>query len=1074
MRPAIASGPGTFDAGRYSPVGASLALLGLLLSLTVWTAGGRPLDQGISAQGPARGEAASAYAKLPVSFIPNRGQIKGDARYYAQGGGYGFFFTKRSAVISLVNGKRTQVLDLSFLGANPNPAIVAGERARGKVNYLTGNVHHTNIPTYKSLVYRDLWPGIDMVFKGSGGKLRYEFLVSPGADPGKIHLAWQGADGLSITSSGELSVGTSLGPLMDARPRSYQEYKGRKIPIESAFALKGSSNSYGFSLGRFDHERPLVIDPSLAYSTYLPGSTISDSPDIVVDAQGNAYLTGGTYGQGSFPTTPGAFDTTGHNGGTDAFVTKLSPDGSSLVYSTFLGGADHDQGYGIAVDGSGRAYVTGYTYSSDFPTTLGAYKPNPTVGFGLVQETFVTRLSADGSSLSYSTYLGGTNAERGYAVALGSDGSAYVAGTTYSSDFPTTVGAYDTSSNGAYDVFVTKLNPTGSLLTYSTYLGGSSDDSVAAGVAVDGNGSAYLTGGTQSSNFPTTPGAYDTTPNGGFSDTYIAKLSPNGSSLAYSTFLPGGGTSGIAVDAAGSAYVTGDASSASFPTTPGAYDTTPNGSDDAFVTKLSTDGSSLAYSTLIGGFAIDYANGLALDGSGNAYVAGYTTSTDYPTSAGAHDTNQSTPSCNAFLADAFVTRLNATGTGVSYSSYLGGCGGEYVDAVAVGPDQGVYVTGTTVSPDFPVSGGAYNTTPPVQVLDPRYGGYYYSSRTFVTKLFTTGSELSTAGLIVRKDARPDTPKDFSFNAGGGLSPASFNLDDDPADPTLSYLRHFHPVAPGSGYSISENDPIDWKLTSAVCSDGSPTSNIALSAGETVSCTFVNESKGYARPKSAPSIVTKLVPAFEECTSPNGNHGAPLALPSCDPARPSSSYLTFASPDRTAPYKGPAAGSGLLELKVVCTDGAAPPCASPGDQEDVRITAALEGVRCVAATGGCSSAGANYAGKVLFSLPLRLTDRLNGPEANWPGTVADTVLTFGVACSAGICNVGSSVEAVTPIVPEQQRSIWQLGQVRVLDGGQDGDFAEPIVYPGYPNGPCPPRCVPNDGETVFLTQGLFAP
>jgi hypothetical protein len=1076
LRPAIASGPGETGAGQAVSLGAALALLGLLLGLTLVTSGARPLDgAGVPSNSAARNTAASTYAKLPVSFIPNRGQINGDARYYAQGEGFGLYFAKNRALISLSNGKRGHVLGLTFLGANPHPRIEGARRARGRVNYLTGNVHHTNIPTYKELAYRELWPGIDMVFKGGGGKLTYEFLVAPGADPSKIRLAWQGASGLSITASDELSIKTPLGPLTDARPRTYQVIDGRRLPVKSAFALTGeSSKSYGFSLGHYDRRRPLLIDPSLAYSTYLPGTTASYNPDIVVDAQGNAYLTGGTYGQGSFPTTPGAFNTAGHNGGRDAFVTKLSSDGSSLVYSTFLGGADHDEGYGIAVDASGRAYVTGYTYSSDFPTTLGAYKPSATVGFGLVQEAFVTRLSADGSSLSYSTYLGGSNSERGRALAVGGDGSAYITGETYSNDFPTTLGAYDTSSNGAFDLFVTKLNATGSLLTYSTYLGGSSDESLPAGIAVDGSGSAYLTGSTQSSNFPTTPGAYYTTP-GALSSTYITKLSPDGSTLAYSTFLPGAGTSGIAVDAAGGAYVAGSASSASFPTTPGAYDTTPNGSDgDAFVTKLSLDGSSLAYSTLIGGFAIDYANGLALDGSNNAYIAGYTTSTDYPTTAGAHDTNNGTASCNAFLADAFVTKLNATATALSYSSYLGGCGAENVDAVAVGSDQSVYVTGTTDSPDYPVTGGAYNTTPPVQVLDPRFG-YYYVSRTFITKLFTSGSELSTAGLIVRKDARPDTPKDFSFNAGGGLSPASFMLDDDPTDPTLAYFRHFHPVAAGSGYSISEIDPVDWKLTSAVCSDASPISNIALSPGETVSCTFVNESKGYARPKSATPQTTRLVPAFQECTSANGNHGAPLALPSCDPARPSSSYLTFAAPDRNTPYKGPATGSGLLNLRVECSDGGTPPCASSGDQEDVGITATLEGVRCVGATGGCSSAGANYEGKVLFSIPLRLTDTLNGPDANWPGTAADTVLSFGVACTAGSCNLDSSVDAVTPIVPEQKRVIWELGQVRVLDGGPDGNFDVPRdPYYGYPIGTCPPQCVLNGGETVFLSQGLFAP
>jgi hypothetical protein len=335
-------------------------------------------------------------------------------------------------------------------------------------------------------------------------------------------------------------------------------------------------------------------------------------------------------------------------------VVKLNPAGSGLAYATFLGGSDYDFGYTIAVDGAGSAYVTGYTWSSDFPTTSGAFDRS----YNGYWDAFVVKLNPAGSGLAYATFLGGSNDDRGYAIAVDGTGSAYVTGDTKSTDFPTTPGAFDRSHNGYWDAFVVKLNPAGSELAYATFLGGSGEDYSLA-IAVDGTGSVYVTGGTGSSDFPTTPGAFDRSHNGG-RDAFVAKLNPAGSALAYATFLGGSaddrGTA-IAVDGAGSAYVTGDTGSSDFPTTPGAFDRSYHGSGDAFMVKLNPAGSALAYATFLGGSDYDNGQGIAVDGTGSAYVAGWTESSGFPTTPSAFDRSHNGN------YDAFVAKLAMGGGG---------------------------------------------------------------------------------------------------------------------------------------------------------------------------------------------------------------------------------------------------------------------------------------------------------------------------------------------------------------------------------------------------------------------------
>ena len=627
------------------------------------------------------------------------------------------------------------VVRLQLVGANTRAKAVGLEELPGKSNYFIGNdpkKWRTNVATYAKVKYQGVYPGVDLVYYGHEGEMEYDFVVAPGADPHAIRLALVGegsalpraAGGrpyqidargdLVIASdagevrfhkpvvyqedssavSGQLSVAETKTPRATDKPRRTTDSANPKSKIQNPKFLHGkyvllADNRIGFEVSGYDPTRPLVIDPVLVYSTYLGGSSEESGKGIAVDAAGNAYVTGYTRST-NFPTTSGATQST-YAGSYDAFVAKLSADGSSLMYSTYLGGSNQDIAYGIAVDSSGSAYVTGQTYSSNFPTTSGARQTTNAGGY----DAFVAKLSADGSSLMYSTYLGGGSTDNSQGIAVDSFGNAYVTGYTVSTNFPTTSGAKQTTFAGSYDAFVAKLSADGSSLMYSTYLGGGSAD-YGFGIAVDVSGSAYVTGYTQSTNFPTTSGAKQTT-NAGNYDAFVAKLSADGSSLMYSTYLGGSNADygqGIAVDSSGNAYVTGYTQSTNFPTTSGATQTTYAGNYDAFVAKLSADGSSLMYSTYLGGANTDYGQGIAVDSSGNAYVTGETHSTNFPTAF---------PFQAALAAprNAFVTKLNAAGTALLHSSYLGGGGADAGYGIAVDSAGNAYVAGQTYSTNFP-------------------------------------------------------------------------------------------------------------------------------------------------------------------------------------------------------------------------------------------------------------------------------------------------------------------------------------------------------------------------------------
>jgi hypothetical protein len=692
-----------------------------------------------------RVQVSQTYGKLPLHFDANRGQTDERVKFLERGAGHILFLTPSEAVLVFTKREQTKreqtatarlrgarlrpagggrvtsvTLRMTFVGANPAPRLVGTEELPGRANYFIGNdpgKWRSNVPTYAKVQYKDVYPGIDLVYYGNQRQLEYDFVVSPGADPNRIRISFQGTDKLEVDAEGDLVLHTAAGPIRQRKPVIYQEVVGARREVSGGYALKGA-HQVGFQVAMYDPSRPLVIDPALFYSTYLGGSGDDFGDGIAVDTSGNAYVTGQTAST-NFPTTAGAAQSTfgGVNGFGygDAFVTKLDPTGSALVYSTYLGGSGDERGNGIALDAAGNAYIVGFTNSTNFPTTPGAFQ---TTYRGGSFDAFVAKLDAAGSTLVYATYLGGNSFDFGDAIAVDLAGSAYVTGSTDSTNFPTTVGAFQpafggTGPLGVGDAFVAKLNPTGSALVYSTYLGGSGDDA-GTGIAVDPTGSAYVGGNTHSTNFPTTPGAFQSAFGGGPFDAFVARLDPVGAVLVYSTYLGGSGDDegfGLAIDASGNVYVTGSTTSTNFPTTPGAFQTSfggvgSSGFGDAFVTELNPTGSALVYSTYLGGSDDDAGASIALDTSGNAYVTGWTASSNFPTTAGAFQ---------AALAggfDAFVTKLNPTGTTLVYSTYLGGSGDDFGFGIAVDalPNPNAYVTGDTASANFPTTPRAFQTT----------------------------------------------------------------------------------------------------------------------------------------------------------------------------------------------------------------------------------------------------------------------------------------------------------------------------------------------------------------------------
>lgn len=756
----------------------------------------------------ATGQRPMAYGQLPLQFEANQGQTDSRVKFVCRGLGYALLLTPTDAVLILRQPKGTHaqvsgaspsprfpstVLRLKLIGANPAPEVVGMEELPGKSHYFLGNDPsrwHTDVPTYAKVRYHAVYPGVDLIYYGNQGQLEYDFVVAPGADPNTITLAFQGAKRLHLDAQGDLIVQTPGGPpLRLHKPVVYQDVDGLRQQIAASYVLK-RRRQVGVQVAAYDATKPLVVDPVLSYSTYLGGNRFDQALDITVDAAGHAYVTGGTFST-DFPVSNAAQPA---NGGDrdDVFITKLNTTGSALVYSTYLGGSGGEGGSAITTDAAGNAYVTGTTDSSNFPTTPGAFQP--TSSGGVEADAFVTKLSADGSTLQYSTYLGGTHNEVPRGLAVDPDGNAYVGGTTFSGDFPTT---HSSLPRGFGDeLFVSKLNALGSSLVYSTIFGGDSTD-FGDDLAIDASRNAYITGATFSSNFPTTLGAFQPAKAGDF-DVFVSKLSADGSSLIYSTHLGGSGTDGnpdLALDASGNAYVTGRTHSLNFPTA-NALQGANAGGADAFISKLNATGSALIYSTYLGGSGdenvvfpnLTSVRGgyLALDAAGNVTVTGVTTSTNFPTTPNAFQPLQ------AGLGDVFVATLNATGSALTYSTYLGGSDTDMARAIAVDRMGHAYVTGVTLSQNFPIAAGAFQS---VRAAD---------ADAFVTKL--------TVVVEVAIDIKPGSfPNSINLGSGGTVPVAIFSaaiFDATTVDPLTVTLASAPVQLKGKGTPMASFEDVN--------------------------------------------------------------------------------------------------------------------------------------------------------------------------------------------------------------------------------------------------------------------------
>ncbi len=698
------------------------SLTGFCLVLLLLLAMNRPNVQADSA--------APISAHLPLSFMPNVGQSQPEVSYQVRGLGGTLAFTRSEVLLALPlpptetpadnsvpyqqsdSPTASTILRLQFVDANPAPEISSSNVLPGKVNTFIGSdpsQWHTGIPTYGSITYTNLYPGVDLHYDGKEGLLKGSYIVAPHTDPSIVRWRYAGADHVAVdVTSGDLHIALLGGSVLaEQAPLAWQHINGQDVPVSIAYQLT-DDGSIGFKLGDYDADYALTLDPTLAYSTYLGGSQGDTSRDIALDSSGNIYIVGDTLSN-DFPTaTPLHPILTAK----DVFIAKLSPDGSQLLYATYLGGADREDGYGIAVDGAGNAYVVGNTQSADFPI-VGAYQS--TYNTSALRDGFIAKLNPDGSALLYSTYLGGSDDDIALKIAVDSASKMYVTGITVSTDFPTANAAQNSIIGIGWDIFVTALQANGTSLIYSTYLGGDRID-LLGDIAIDSGSNVYIGGYTDSLNFTVVNALQPTDgkancPIGDITckDAIFAKFTPTGN-LAYSSYFGGSDNdeaSGIAIDSSGNVYLTGVTWSTDFPLL-NAYQTSNAGHPGAFVAKINAAGSTLLYSTYLGG-GVDAGGGIAVDITGSTYIAGTTRSSSFPMV----EAFQSTKTGSNITTDLYIARFSPAGSSLLFSSYLGGSdvdGDFYAPGrIALDNAGNVYIASGTASTDFPTVAAYQNT-----------------------------------------------------------------------------------------------------------------------------------------------------------------------------------------------------------------------------------------------------------------------------------------------------------------------------------------------------------------------------
>ncbi len=709
-----------------------------------------------------KADAIEMLRNSPMSFEANQGQTDQRVRFTSRGPGYALFLTGDSAVMTLESAgaarpaqkpahsaslmahvgdnasasagesRSTAVLNMHLVGANAHASVSAIDQLPSASNYFIGNdpaKWRTSVPSYEKVRYSAIYPGIDLVYYGNQQQLEYDFVVAPGADPSAIALHFGGeADGShhlasSIDGNGDLMVHLASGDVRFHQPVVYQKHGSEKTLVASRYQV-GDNGQITFALGSYDRSRELVIDPTISYSTFLGGNNVDVAMGVALDRFGSCFITGSTLSS-DFPLMNPL--QTASAGGKDIFITKFNSKASAPEYSTYVGGSGDDVATDIHIDSLGDMTVTGYTLSTNFPLVKAI---QATFGGGTVTgDAFVFQIASHGTAMVFSTYLGGSSDDQGFSLAIDGSNNVYVVGYTSSINFPVSPNAFkktcgDTSGGSCSNGFVIKLPSKGNVFTYSSYLGGSGGLGDAVyGVVPDSSGNAYVVGITGSPNFPTTAGAYKTTCGSdslcnGTYDGFVSEVNSAGTGLVFSTFLGGSSydyAAGVAIDTTG-IYVSGNTTSTDFPVTAGAAQTKFGGMSagcvpsssvtcgDVTISKLNPTGSALLYATYLGG-SLDENPGfsMAVDAGGSAYITGQTDSLNFPLVTPVQ------PSYGGGASDAFITKLNPTGSAFSYSTYIGGADQDSGSRIAIDAFTAAYVSGTTVSPNFPVTTGVFQT-----------------------------------------------------------------------------------------------------------------------------------------------------------------------------------------------------------------------------------------------------------------------------------------------------------------------------------------------------------------------------
>lgn len=674
-----------------------------------------------AAKGPALIEYPN-FGKTPLYFIPNKGQIDETARYYAKTPRYTLWITKEGLVFDRIkelgekgpgttdrekSGGRLErdVSRLAFLNANKNTEILPLEMSPHRVNYFIGNDPsrwQKGISTSKAVFYKDIYKNIDLKVYGNENQVEYDWIVKPGGNPADIRFEYKSIRATNIDREGNLVIDTPFGKMMHQRPHSFQMLQGEKVNVSSGFKQIGK-NSYGFSIGKYDKNFELILDPvvSLLYSTYMGGSDTELYTRMTIDKAGQVHFTGYTYSI-DYP-TKNAYQGS-KNYGLDAIVTKLNASGSDLIFSTYFGGSSYEYFSTIAIADNGDVYIGGDTFSDDMPAFNGP------IGW---KDVFLARFDANGNYLG-GRYLGGTDEDRSGFLTIDNSNHLWLTGFTYSTDFPTK-NPYQSMNKGDASAYVCKLSPDLKDIEYSTYLGGASED-VADHIAVDKAGYFYVVGRTGSGDFPL-KNAWQNHYAGGERDVFLSKFRPDGSKLVFSTLLGGTGDElpyGLAIGNSGDIYVGGFTTSTDFPTK-NPYQATNHGDYDIFISRFNANGSKLLYSTYLGGSEDEVHGALIIDNSGCIYLTGSTYSCDFPTKSPLMSQCQGD-------RDGFFTILTPDGKYLIYSSYWGGSGWERCSNIERDSAGNVYLAGNTESDDLPV----------LNAYQPTYGGYadYFISKFF--------------------------------------------------------------------------------------------------------------------------------------------------------------------------------------------------------------------------------------------------------------------------------------------------------------------------------------------------------